>query len=51
MDVHPVLVAILWPFVVLVFFVCLYYGLVAFFRHRRRKFDEKPPSKRRPWRP
>ncbi|SNS76710.1 hypothetical protein SAMN05421812_101709 [Asanoa hainanensis] len=41
----------LYPVLVLVVLVVLYIGIAAFFSYRRRKFDEKPPSKRRPWRP
>ncbi|GIF62316.1 hypothetical protein Ais01nite_03510 [Asanoa ishikariensis] len=41
----------LYPVLVLVILVCLWLAIATFFSYRRKKFDEKPPSKRRPWRP
>ncbi len=42
---------ILYMFGVMFLLVCLYLAIATFISYRRRKFDEKPPSKRRPWRP
>jgi hypothetical protein len=50
MDVNPVWF-FLWPLCVLVVLTFLFVGVRAFFAYRQQKFEQKPPSKRRPWRP